>query len=310
MSTVVVTGGNGFLGKVIVDYLLKSQFTVVNISRKSSDDPAVKQVMADLRSTEPDLSGITPEKVIHIAGKAHIFPKTAEEAQDFFDVNVKGTQHLLSAVNPASLRQFILISTVAVYGLDAGELITEDQPLQPVTPYGKSKLECEQIVTKWCAEHNVPLLILRLPLVAGANPPGNLGDMKKGIQSGRYASVAHNKARKSVVVTEDIARLTADISNKSGIFNLTDGLHPLFSDIEHAIEMRTGKSVRLHIPGWILKSAALIGDLLTYLLRRDMPISTTRLNKIISTLTFSDQKARNELSWKPQSALDFIRHHL
>ena len=73
---------------------------------------------------------------MHIAGKAHSVPKTEQEAQTFFDVNLRGTQNLVKGLERLDTlpRAFLFISTVAVYGVDQGTNISETHPLKGDTP--------------------------------------------------------------------------------------------------------------------------------------------------------------------------------
>src|SRR5690606_24129185 len=86
-------------------------------------------------------------------------------------------------------KSFIFISSVAVYGLQEGEGVGENHPLNGTTPYAESKILAESWLKQWAAENNVILSILRLPLIVGPNPPGNLGAMINGIKSRKYLSI-------------------------------------------------------------------------------------------------------------------------
>ena len=129
------------------------------------------------------------EIIIHCAGKAHLLPKTNQEIASFYSVNVLGTKNLLKGLTSKLPKRFVFISSVSVYGLTQGENIPETHPLLAEDPYGKSKIEAEKIVENWCKENNVICTILRLPLLVGLNPPGNLGAMIRGIKKGYYFAI-------------------------------------------------------------------------------------------------------------------------
>lgn len=226
-------------------------------------------------------------------------------------VNYQGTLNLLKGLEFCRTlpRQFIFISTVAVYGLDKGDHISEDHPLNGETPYAKSKILAEEAVIKWCEEHRVLYVILRLPLVVGLNPPGNLAAIYKAIKSRQYLKITGNQARKSAVLAEDIAMLIPKLEGKQGVFNLTDGLHPYFKDIESAIEIATGRRIKASLPVFIMHGFAWFGNLLK-LVRLPAPLTTSTLKKMLSTLTFSDEKARKELGWKPRPVTEWIEQNL
>lgn len=310
-KNILLTGGSGFLGTYIKDAFLSNNYLTYNIGRKPTIE--ANHIICELSNSFPILPNIPFEKIIHIAGKAHVFPKTKEEEEEFYAVNAKGTENLLLGLSKLNKKplQIVFISTVAVYGKTEGMLISEDMPLEANTPYGISKKQAEFLIIDWCKKNNVSYLILRLPLIAGENPPGNLGDMKRTIGNGKYVNISGNQSRKSVVIAKDIANLIVDIStDKTGIYNLTDGVHPSFNDIEKAIEYRLQKKIKISLPIWAIRPIAKVGDIMTNLLKKDMPISSVRLNKILSTLTFDDSKAVKFLNWRPNNSIDYIKHKL
>lgn len=231
-------------------------------------------------------------------------PKTEEEKQAFFDVNLQGTKNLCTALEQSGIpKSFIFISTVAVYGRDSGENITEEYPLNGTTPYALSKIKAEKYLEEWCAMHNVKLSILRPSLIAGPNPPGNLGAMIHGIKSGKYLSIAGGKAQKSVLMVQDIANLVPLLIEKGGIYNVCDSYQPSFRELEMVICKQLNKKLPLSIPYWFAKSMAVFGDCLG----EKTPINSLKLRKITHSLTFSNEKAMRELGWKPMNVLKNFR---
>ena len=298
----LLTGATGFLGQVFKEEL-SAAYPLLTLGRSRRHD-----ICADLSASPPPLAG-SIGTVLHNAGKAHVVPRTEAEAQEFFQVNHQGTINLLKALEQLEQPplQFILISTVSVYGREEGEGITESHTLAGDSPYARSKALAEAAVQEWCEAHGLHWIILRLPLVAGPNPPGNLGAIRRAIARGRYFRIAGNDARKSMVLAEDVARLLPRLEGKSGIFNLTDGVHPSFAEIEEAIAGALGKKMPLSLPKGLLRAAGKGGDVLNRL-GLPFPITTGRLRKMTATLTFSDDKARRELGWPPRAVIPYIRN--
>jgi nucleoside-diphosphate-sugar epimerase len=296
-NSILLTGASGFLGKSIVRTLATQQVKVVLIGRHMNDD-----IFCDLSLSYPLIPAHNIDVVIHSAGKAHIMPKNDTEKQAFFDVNVKGTQNLLHAIEASGKlpKSFIFISTVAVYGVDQGMNIDENAPLLAKDPYGLSKIQAEQIVLVWCEENNVICTILRLPLLAGANPPGNLGTMIKGIKKGYYSNIAGGRAQKSMVLASDIAQCILKVSEIGGIYNLTDGYHPTFSELSRTISLQLGRKYVPNIPLFFAKIMAKFGDFYG----DNFPINSSKLLKIVSPLTFDDSKARKAFGWNPRKVLE------
>lgn len=290
---ILLTGANGFLG-TIMQIEWKGLHEIITLGRNKN-----AMVICDLSSQTPAIPPV--EIIVHAAGKAHIVPKTDTEKEDFFRVNVQGTQNLLTASdNNQSLRKFVFISSVSVYGLTTGNDIDEDYPLLATDPYGKSKLEAEKIVADWCIKKNILFYILRLPLVAGQSAPGNLGAMVRGIKSGKYFSIGKASAKKSIVLAKDVANFIATISGPSGIYNLTDGYHPSFNELEYKVAKFYKKKKPLSLPVVAAKILGVAGDIIG----SKFPVNSNKLKKITSTLTFNDSKARKLLKWNPRQVLD------
>ena len=287
-------GAFGFLGNNVRPFL-ERMYDVTTIGLLPQDDYTV-----NIAKEIPDL-GERYDIVLHAAGKAHSVPRTEAEKQVFFDVNLQGTKNLCTALERRGVpRAFIFISTVAVYGCAYGENITEDHPLNGATPYAMSKRLAEEYLQKWCYEHNVILGIIRPSLIAGPNPPGNLGSMIHGIRSGKYLSIAGGRARKSILMVQDIAKLVPLLAEKGGIYNVCDSHHPTFRELETIICRQLDKKQPLSIPYWVAKCMALAGDCLG----RKAPINSLKLDKITKSLTFSHAKAIRELGWKPTNVLE------
>lgn len=291
------TGASGFLGSNVRP-LLEKTYDVTTVGLLPQDDYTI-----NMAKEAPELHE-QYDVVLHAAGKAHSVPKTEAEKKVFFDVNLQGTKNLCAALEKAGMpKAVIFISTVAVYGCDYGENITEEHPLEGTTPYAMSKRLAEEYLQKWCNEHNVILGIIRPSLIAGPNPPGNLGAMIDGISRGRYLSIAGGKARKSVLMVQDIANILPLLVEKGGVYNVCDSSQPTFRELETIICKQLGKSLPISIPYFIAKCMALLGDILG----NKAPINSLKLNKITKSLTFSNEKAVRELGWTPTDVLENFR---
>ena len=292
---ILFTGANGFLGKNLISDLNKNH-TVFTLGLNDSD------FQCDLSKEIPNLDQLNIDVVFHAAGKAHSIPKTLEEKNVFFEINEKGTKNLCAALEKSKLPStFIFISTVAVYGLEFGELIHENSPLNGRTPYAQSKINAEFFLKDWCEKNKVKLIILRPSLISGLNPPGNLGDMIKGIKSGKYLNIGKGNAQKSVFYANDFAYIINNISAiNDGVYNVCDSHHPTFYELSEKISLLLGKSKPFSIPLFIAKLLALVGDLMG----SKAPINSLKLSKITNSLTFSNEKIKKELGWEPSDVIN------
>ncbi len=291
------TGASGFLGKNILG-LLQKDFDVETLGLKKTNDYSV-----NLAERVPDFERKF-DAVLHASGKVYGTTNKQSEQNLFLDINYQGTINLCRGLEKIGVpKYFIFISSVAVYGKTSGELITEDSSLHGNTPYALSKIKAEFFLTKWCAEHKVILSILRPSLIAGEKPEGSLGAMVNGIKTGKYLSVAGGNARKSILMAEDIARILPLLLDKGGIYNICDDIHPSFSVLEELICKQSGKKPPWSIPKWLAKIMATLGSLMG----ERAPINLTKLEKITTSLTFSNAKAKNKLGWMPLNVLDHFK---
>ncbi len=294
---IVLTGSSGFLGRIVHEKL-KAKHKVLSLGRTNECSIQVKDI-ANISNLPAPLDEIN--SVIHIAGLAHVNPKDDESKMAFDKVNFEGTKSLCFWIETWTQKPdaFIFISSVSVYGLEVGSGITENDELLGKSPYALSKIKAEQFLLKWGEKLGIRILILRLPLIVGANPPGNLGKMINAIRRGTYFSIGGGKARKSMVLAEDVANLLATCPNISGVYNLTDGFHPSFAELESVIAKQLGKSSSLNIPILLARLLGKVGDILPI-----FPVNTNIIKKITQDLTFFDLKARQNLNWNPSSVIE------
>lgn len=298
MKRAIVTGGLGFLGRHVVEALATEGWEACVVDCRAGADV----VETDLAREIPTLPPGHWDVVFHLAGLAHRVPRSDEAGLAFFDVNQRGTVHLLEGLERAGLGvgAVVLVSTVAVYGRESGELLDEDTPRLAQDPYGASKREAEDAVTEWCARRGLPAGIVRLPLVAGPIPPGNLGAMVRALRRGRYLGIGDGSARRSMVLASDVAGALPRVAEKGGVYHLTDGQHPSFRELERALCGAMGRAEPRRIPHRLAAAGGRLGDAVGAVLRRDVPLNSRVVSKMTSTLTFSDTRARRELGWSPQ----------
>ncbi|MNY14359.1 hypothetical protein D3C86_1475330 [compost metagenome] len=126
--------------------------------------------------------------------------------------------------------------------------------------------------------------------------------MIKAINKGYYFNIGGGKARKSMVLTQDVAAFIPKVATIGGTYNLTDGVHPNFKELSTVISKQKNKRLPYNLPLSIAKMIGIIGDILG----DKAPINSMKLKKITSNLTFDDSKARQVVGWKPQGVLEYF----
>lgn len=292
---VLVTGGAGFLGSYILKVFEELGYIIDTLGR-SKENTIVEDISKPIRPIKKEY-----DLVLHAAGKAHIIPENEKERNAFFDVNHKGTLHLLNALT-IKPKYFIFISTVSVYGLDYGENIQETAQLKATDPYGKSKILAEQEILSWAEKNKVLTTILRIPLLFGYKAPGNLNAMIKGIDRGYYFNIGNKIVRKSMVFAEDVINFIPIVYSKGGIYNLTDGYHPSFKELSIKISSFFGKSKPITLNYYLVLFLATLGTTIQKIFKIKLPINRRQFIKMTRSLTFNDSKAR-KIGWKPNKIL-------
>jgi nucleoside-diphosphate-sugar epimerase len=288
----LLIGSNGFLGKELKKYFSK-YFNLVTLSRRNAD------LCYDISNSIP-LFTKKYNLIIHCAGLAHLQDSISNE----FDlVNVIGTQNILNAINVDNMPQyFVYISSVSVYGLDSGALINENFPLIAKDQYGLSKIKAEELIRSWCIKNNVILTILRLPLIVGENPPGNLGKMINSIKKGFYFNINNGQARRSMILIHDVATAIHKIYLIGGTYNLTDGFHPSYLELSNSIAFKYNKKKAINISINFANFIAIIGKFFY----SQFPLNKNVISKLTNTLTFDDSLIRNVIDLQSTCVLRFF----
>jgi len=310
----LLTGYPGFLANSIKDFFERQEWHVDTLGLL--EKPQYEQqrtgehLQCDLVVCPPDLPDKKYDLVIHAAGKAHVVPRTEAEKKSFYDVNVTGTEHLLTALQKKPPKSIVFISSVTVYGVETGELIPEDAPLLAKAPHSESKIMAEKLIRD--TEFSQPVIrgIVRLPLIAGKNAPGNLGSMISAIRKGFYFNVAGGKAARSVVLKEDIAPFLQALGEHGGTYNFTDRRGITYAELYQEIRKHVDCPHRPGLPYWAAWCLALAGECLHFVIRRPVPFDFYRLEKLTTSLTFDSSRAAKEIPFAPRPVLENIKEIL
>ena len=179
---VLVTGGAGYIGSHTARLLLEQGYEVTVVDNLSKGyrhnvpagslremDVADTGALADLmRETRCDA-------VIHFAAFIAV-GESMREPERYFSNNVGGSLSVLSAMTRAGVKNIVFSSTAAVYGTPRSTPILEDFPIQPVNPYGESKVMVETLLRWFDLIHGLRSVRLRYFNACGADPEGRLGE--------------------------------------------------------------------------------------------------------------------------------------
>jgi len=204
-SSILVTGGTGYIGShtvveliaqghevVIIDNLCNSKRSVIDtIAKISGRKPQF--INLDLRD-KPGLKELFAahsfDAVLHFAGLKSVGESVAKPLL-YYDNNIVGTIHLLEAMEAAGVKTMVFSSSATVYGDPASVPITEDFPLSVTNPYGRSKLIIEEILRDPVrADPQWKVALLRYFNPVGAHESGLIGEDPRGTPNNLMPYVA------------------------------------------------------------------------------------------------------------------------
>lgn len=179
---VMVTGGAGYIGSHMVLRLCDAGETVVVLDNLTTGfDWAVDSRATLVEGNAGDVdfvAGVIAKhnisEIIHFAGSI-VVPESVEKPLKYYANNTVTSRNLLEAAVQGGVKHFIFSSTAAVYGMLGLEPVAESAPLNPTSPYGRSKLMTEIMLADIAAAHRITYGVLRYFNVAGADPKGRSG---------------------------------------------------------------------------------------------------------------------------------------
>ncbi len=319
MSEILVTGGCGYIGSHCVLCLLDGGFDAVILDDFSTGRRSVGETLASADSKGrlaeiAEGSLLDPESidrvfenrridaVIHLAGSSQVAESVSDPGK-YYRNNVAGTVNLLESMRNHGIGRIVFSSSAAVYGEPKYVPIDENHPLEPMNPYGKSKLMVERILEDYGRAYGIRSVCLRYFNAAGADPEGRSGEchepethlipsiIRSLLDGNRGFSIfgADYGTRDGTCVRDYVdvgdlaeAHLLAlrylEENGKSDRFNLGTSSGSTVREVLAACERITGKKIRAEIrdrrPG---DPAALIAD---------------------------NRKAKEILGWEPKRTLE------
>ena len=182
MSTILVTGGAGYVGSHACKALAAAGHTPVtydNLSRGHREfarwGPLEIGDIADAAKLDSAFARHRIDAVMHFAALAYV-GESVEQPALYYRNNVGGTLELLEAMRRAGVKLLVFSSTCSTYGVPERMPITEDLPQQPINPYGMSKLVVERVLRDYEPAYGLRSVALRYFNAAGCDPDGEVGE--------------------------------------------------------------------------------------------------------------------------------------
>ena len=239
MKNVLIAGAGSYIGESFKDYLAQwpERYRV--------------DVLAT-RGLEPNselFKGI--DSVFCVAGIAHI-KETKDNKKLYFDVNRDLVISIAKAAKEAGVKQFVLLSSMSVYGLEVGRISKKTTP-NPATAYGQSKLEADQEIEK-LVDISFKFCCLRPPMVYGKNCTGNYQSLRKFALKSPIFPDYYNQ--RSMIYIGNLCEFvkTAIDFERNGLFFPQNNTYINTSKMVKAIAKEHGKKIKLtKVFNWVIK---------------------------------------------------------
>ncbi|RUO18670.1 UDP-glucose 4-epimerase family protein [Aliidiomarina haloalkalitolerans] len=312
MKNVAITGVSGFLGQFLAEKLT-SVYSILGVVRKKSNFPYVGCEIDESLTLRRCawLEGI--DVVIHCAARAHIMNESSKDPiSDYRKVNTAGTLNLAHFAAISGVKRFIYISSIKVHGErnHGRNVIIEEEQLEPVDPYGISKLEAEIGLRKIAADTGMEVVIIRPPLIYGPGVKANFESMMKWLHKGLPIPLGLVKNKRSLVGIDNLCDFIQlciehpEAANEA--FLISDQCDVSTSELLQKLKKSlSSKSVIMPVPVPLMNfGAKLIGK-------------GQMAQRLFDDLYVSSEKATRLLGWKPpfsmqeqldKTALHFIQH--
>ena len=292
---VLITGGSGFIGTNYIELLLKTGHAeFINLDKRPPRNASHKSFwkecdLLDASHLKNIITNFSPTHVVHLAAKTGLDEKKLSD----FAANIEGVENMLLAFEETpSVERVLFASSLLVCKM--GYVPKHDTDYQPTTLYGQSKVEGEKIVR---AAKSLPYAwsIIRPISIWGPWFDEPYKNFFKAINRGWYFHIGSGHYRRSLGYVENIAHeihqlLLAPIENiDRKTFYLADDQPADLYDMANMISQVVGTRNICHVPLWMVKSAARIGDGCKALGWHSVPLSSFRLTNIRTEYVFDMQ---------------------
>ena len=202
---ILITGRNGYLGSSFINQY-KNKYSFVKFS-------LLNQKIEDINFDNIDI-------ILHCAALVH--QKVEHPYEKYHEINVEYSVKLAKLAKEHGVKQFVFISTIAVYG-EEKEKLDENTICNPITPYGKSKLEAEKGLLK-LNDDSFIVSIIRAPMIYGKNAPGNIDSLIKLVKKLPIIPLGKIENKRSFISIQNLCFIINEIitHQKAGVFLASD----------------------------------------------------------------------------------------
>jgi GDP-4-dehydro-6-deoxy-D-mannose reductase len=257
----LITGVSGFVGQHLTSILLEKGHTVYGFDRSSKDIPEVNQKKIDIldqKAVEELILEIKPDYIFHLAAQSSV-KSSWDNPEQTKAVNVQGTKNIFDAILTANISdscKILVVSSAEIYGVPKEDLIKETDQLNPVNPYGESRLEQEQLIEEYLKKglnivitrsfpHTGPL---QLPIFVCSSFAQQVALIESGKQE-PILDVGNLSAVRDFSDVRDVVKAycTLLFEDKKGVFNVCSGKGVSIEDILKMLVEMSGTEIKVQV---------------------------------------------------------------
>jgi nucleoside-diphosphate-sugar epimerase len=308
---ILVTGSSGFIGKNLVDFLLKEGHSVRGLDKKKGK---LRKDIPDGSLYEELIGNITREDILRRAVEdidvvfhlASLVTQADVPESRYWEVNVGGTENLLSVCKDAGVKRFVYCSTDSVVGRIHQPPAKEADPPHPENIYGNTKCEAEKRVLEYSSRMSV--VILRPTRVYG---PGDwrMLEIFRRIKQKRFFLIGRGEALFHPVYISDCMqgfKLASEVRGAEGEIFHIGGAKPVkiryfLETAARELGVRIG---RIHFPCSLARGVAVILEKCCPILGITPPFTRRNLEFFTKTRSYDISKARKILGYNPEVGVE------
>ncbi len=293
---ITLIGGSGFVGTHLLELLKLNNYDLQNVDKQQSLLNSEITVLANILDKERVTSLLKDTDLVVLLAAEHRDDVTPTSL--YYDVNVGGMRNTLEAMEANGVKRIIFTSSVAVYGLNKKNP-AETYPAEPFNHYGKSKWEAEKVLQEWYKVHpDWNINVIRPTVIFGERNRGNVYNLLKQISSGRFLMVGKGNNKKSMTYVGNIvAFIKFLIENKMAgyqVYNYIDKPDFTMNElVDHVSKVLNKHIPSVHYPLWLGMLGGYCFDVLAFITRRKLTISSVRVKKFCATTQFDATKVQN-----------------
>jgi dihydroflavonol-4-reductase len=301
-----VTGGSGFIGGHLVESLVGRGFEVRALVHRSPlrRHDNVETVQGDICDKELLSKALKGTDILfHLASA---LGSSAVGRNEFRRINALGTESVLESARSAGVGRAVHLSSAGVFGAVKRDTVAaESSPPKPITIYDRTKLEGEEAALRFARE-GLDVVIVRPGWAYG---PGDRRTFKliKAVCNGRFIMATRGRGFQTPIYIDDLVKgilLAGEKGQRGEIYHLAGGEIITVRDMVDEIAEACGRKLsRLYLPLLPARLAALLLEKAFVALRREPPLSRSKLSFFIHSKPLSIDKAKHALGYAPE--IDF-----